>query len=228
MRAKRYSGASPCSRRIDIEVGVVGDQPRGPADLGHDGVAGVDAQPALDAAELRAVADVDAGRADVHALQAVDAVAGGQALAPQRRAFLHRAARLAAIVAIGDVERVLVGQRGLDARPRAHIEADLLAHVAGEHIGREGQDADPEIGDERRVQRSRGRAPASARRRNRAPRRRRSTTRPSARGNAWRLAARCARRSSAPASRRMCSRRSPSIKRSIAWNRSVHTVCGHR
>ena len=65
---------------LDVDVGVVGDQPRRPADLGHHGVAGVDAQPALDAAEIGAVADVDAGRADMHALQAVDAVAGRQAL----------------------------------------------------------------------------------------------------------------------------------------------------
>ena len=58
-------------------------------------------------------------------------------------ALLDRAARLAAIVAIGDVERVFVGQRRLDARPRAHVEADLLAHPAGERIGREGENADP-------------------------------------------------------------------------------------
>ncbi len=136
---------------LDVEVGVVGDQPRRAAELRHHRVAGVDAQAALDAAEIGAVADIDAGRADVHALQAVDAVAGRRALRAQLLGLLGGAARLAAVVAVGDVERVFVGQRRLDARPRAHIETDLLAHVAGQRIGREGEDADPGIGDEGRV-----------------------------------------------------------------------------
>ena len=138
-------------RALDVDVGVVGDQPGGAAELFHDVVAGVDAQPALDAAEIGAAADIDAGRADMHALQAIDAVAGRLAVRAQLLGLLDRAARLAAVVAIGDVERVFVGQRRLDARPRAHIEADLLAHMAGERIGGEGEDADPGIGDERRL-----------------------------------------------------------------------------
>ena len=119
--------------------------------LRHDGVAGVDAQPALDAAEIGAAADIDAGRADMHALQAIDAIAGRLAARTQLLGFLRRAARLAAVVAIGDVERVFIGQRRLDARPRAHIEADLLAHVAGERIRRDGENADQDVGDERRL-----------------------------------------------------------------------------
>ena len=134
-----------------IDLAVIGNQPRRPADLLHDGVAGIDAQPALDAFELRAVADIDAGRADIHALPAIDAIAGGKTFEPKLFALLDGGARLAAVVAIGDIQRVFVGQRGLDARPRAHIGADLLAHVAGERIGRGGQNADPDIGDERRV-----------------------------------------------------------------------------
>lgn len=54
---------------------VVAHQPTRPPDLVHDLVAGVDAQRALDALELRAVANVDAGRADDDAGLAVDAVA---------------------------------------------------------------------------------------------------------------------------------------------------------
>ena len=132
MRTILNTDGSPALAALDVEVGVVGDQSRRTADLRHHGVAGVDAQPALDAAEVRAVADVDAGRADVDALVAVDAVARGLALRPQHGVALHRAARLAAVVAVGDVERVFVGQRGLDARPRTHVEADLFAHQAGE------------------------------------------------------------------------------------------------
>src|SRR5439155_16319625 len=88
---------------LDIKVGIIGDQPRGPADLRHHGIAGIDAKTALDAAEVRPLADVDAGRADMDALQAVDAVADRQPLLAQRRGLLYRNARLAAVIAIGDV-----------------------------------------------------------------------------------------------------------------------------
>ena len=50
----------------------------------------------------------------------------------QRLALLVRPARLAAVVAVGDLQRVLVQHGALDARPGAHVGADLLAHVAGE------------------------------------------------------------------------------------------------
>jgi hypothetical protein len=69
---RRRIGRGPA---LHVDVGIVADQAGGPADLPHDVVAGVDAQGALDAAELDAVADVDAGQADIGALVAVDAVA---------------------------------------------------------------------------------------------------------------------------------------------------------
>ncbi len=72
---------------LDVDIGVVGDQPGGAAELRHHIVAGVDAQPALDAAEAGAVANIDAGRADMHALQAIDAVAGRLARARNCSAF---------------------------------------------------------------------------------------------------------------------------------------------
>ena len=118
---------------LDVVVRVVGDQAARQADALHHVVAGVDAERAIDAFELIAVADVDAHRAGGDALVAVDAMAA----AFPRLALLVRAARLAAIGAIGDHQRVVVDQRRLDARPRAHIGAHLLAHVAGEPVGRE-------------------------------------------------------------------------------------------
>ncbi len=152
-RAHRFvDRALPLLPQLDIDVGVVGDESGWAADFGHHAVASVDAQPALDAAEVGAVADIDAGRADVDALVAVDAVAGRLAMRAQRGILLDRAARLAAIMAVGHVEGVLVGERRLNARPWAHVKADLLAHVAGERIGREGENADPGICDERRLE----------------------------------------------------------------------------
>ena len=65
----------PAMPSLDIDVVVVSYQAGRPTDLLHDGVAGIDAEPALNAAELGAIANVDASRANRHALVAVDAVA---------------------------------------------------------------------------------------------------------------------------------------------------------
>src|SRR6185503_3586494 len=58
------------------------DEPAGAAHLIHDGVAGIDAGGAVHTLHLRAVADVDAGRAHGDTLAAGDAVSesGGGAL----------------------------------------------------------------------------------------------------------------------------------------------------
>jgi hypothetical protein len=47
------------------------------ADLTHFGVASVDAQAALDATKLNSIANIYSSRADINALVAIDAVAGG-------------------------------------------------------------------------------------------------------------------------------------------------------
>ena len=99
------------------------------------------------------MADIDTSRADMHALQTLDAVAGGFALDVQRHSLFQRRARLAAIVAIGDVERIFVGQGRLNARPRAHVDADLFAHPTGERVGRKRQHADESIGRDRSLKR---------------------------------------------------------------------------
>src|SRR5450631_4097736 len=88
---------------VDIDVVVVPDQAGFPADLLHHGIAGIDAEAALDAVELRAVADIDPGRADGNALIAIDAVAGGFAGCPQLVRLLQRRALFAAVVFVGDV-----------------------------------------------------------------------------------------------------------------------------
>src|SRR4029077_16007207 len=111
--------------------------------------AGIDAQAALDAIELRAVANIYAGWADGHALVTIDAIAGDLAKRPQLVRLLQRRAGFAAVVFVGDVERPFVGEGCLDTRPRAHVDADLLAHEAGEQIGRRGQYRDPDIGQHR-------------------------------------------------------------------------------
>src|SRR6266700_6265808 len=89
---------------LDVDVVVVPDQALRPADFLHHGVAGIDAEPALDAFELRTVADIDAGRADRDALITIDAIADLLALRAQFRGLFHREAGLTPIVLIIDVE----------------------------------------------------------------------------------------------------------------------------
>src|SRR6185437_2687641 len=108
-------------------------------------VAGVDAEAAIDAFELGAVADVDPHGAGGDALIAVDAMA-----APvPGLALLVRPARLAAIGAIGHAERIGVGHRALDARPGTHIGANLLAHEPAERVGGESEGGNGCIDDDR-------------------------------------------------------------------------------
>src|SRR3546814_762046 len=109
---------------VDGVLRGVADQPGRVAHLVHDVVAGVDAGAAGDALVLQAVADVDAGRADLHADGAVDAVA--QLLGRECRQRLglgvdvaehDRAGRLQAVVGgagmAGGAEHIVVG--------RAHV-----------------------------------------------------------------------------------------------------------
>ncbi len=113
------------------------------AHLVHHVVTGVDAGGTGDALVLQAVADIDAGRADLHAQGAVDAVAQAQLL--RVGAALARTARLAALRDVGDDQRVLVEHRALEARVGAHVQAYLLAHPAGVAVGGKAVEIDPEI-----------------------------------------------------------------------------------
>src|SRR5690606_2654177 len=107
--------------------GIIGDEITRQADLLHHTVARVDAKRAADAGELLPLADIDAGGADPHAHLAVDAMPP----ALEGRADLGLAARLAPPLLIGDEGGVLVEHRRLEARPGAHVDADLFARPAG-------------------------------------------------------------------------------------------------
>src|SRR3569832_681952 len=88
------AGDSP----LDIDVVVVSDQPRRPADLLHHGIARIDAEAALDADKLSTVANVDTGRTDRHTLVAVDAVADFLAERPQDKDKQHQTTQHTAVV----------------------------------------------------------------------------------------------------------------------------------
>ncbi|MCY1500230.1 hypothetical protein D9M68_342690 [compost metagenome] len=122
--------------------GGVAHQAAGVAHLVHHAVAGVDAGAAADAVELQAVADVDAGRADLHAHLAVDAVA--EAFGAVVAVLPARAAAFAPGGVVGDDQRVLVEHHALEARVGAHVQAHLLAQPAGVEVGGEGEEAQPE------------------------------------------------------------------------------------
>ncbi|MNO94772.1 hypothetical protein D3C76_863990 [compost metagenome] len=124
-------------------LGGVADQPFGVVHLVHDAVAGIDTGGAADALDLQAVTDVDAGRADLHAHGAVDAVT--QALGFVVGIFLARAAGFATARVVGHDQRVLVEHHALEARIRAHVHAHLLTQPTGVAVGGQGEEADPEI-----------------------------------------------------------------------------------
>src|SRR5690606_3240612 len=118
------------------------DEAQRTSDLAHHVIAGIDAEATADAFELRSVADVDSGRADMETGAAVDAVTPPF----PGLAGLVLAARLTPPALIGDDQRMLVLHGGLQPRPGAHIGADLLARPAGQPIGGQGEQAKEEIG----------------------------------------------------------------------------------
>ena len=127
---------------LELVLGRVAHQAAGITHAVHHAVAGVDAGGAGDALVLQALADVDAGRADLYAERAVGAVA--EARGTRIAALLAPAARLAALRVVGDDQGVVVEHRALEARVRAHVLADLLAQEAGVAIGRQAVEQHPE------------------------------------------------------------------------------------
>ena len=64
--------------------------------------------------------------------------------------FLCGPAGLAAMRAVADEQRFVIDHGALDARPGAHVDADLLAGDAAEQVGGQREDAEEQIGDGRR------------------------------------------------------------------------------
>ena len=95
-----------------------------------------------DALVLQAVADVDAGGADLDAQAAVDAAA--QAQGGRVGLLGARAARITSFLVVGDDHRVLVEHRALETGVRTHVGADLLAQEAGVAPQGKGVEEEPE------------------------------------------------------------------------------------
>nr|GEU28321.1 hypothetical protein [Tanacetum cinerariifolium] len=125
----RAPGAAPHGAGAELlgqrALGAVADQAARCGNLVHHAVAGVHAGGAADALVLQAVADVDAGGADLHAQRTVDAGA-----ARIDRTFCKGATGLAAGAVVGDDQGVAVEHRALEAGVRAHVFAHLFAHPA--------------------------------------------------------------------------------------------------
>src|SRR5690606_18451895 len=117
--------------------------------------------------DLQAITDVDAGRADLHAGKAIDAIAEGPGIAGGGRICRGQGhaggeaglaiatsgvglqpspmpARFAARHVVADDQGVAIEHRALEARIRAHVFAYLLAQVAGIAVGGEAIEKDPE------------------------------------------------------------------------------------
>jgi hypothetical protein len=98
-------------------------------------VAGIHAGGALNALELQAVANINAGGADLNAQAAIHTVA--------QRVFLGRllegAAGFATFMIIGNDQRVLVEHDALEAAIGTHVQTDLFTEPSGIHVGEHGK-----------------------------------------------------------------------------------------
>jgi len=103
----------------------------------HDLIAGIDAESAVDALVLQAIANIDAGRTNLDADAAIDAVAGIGGRMPG-------AARFAALPVVARVGRRRVEHDALETRVRAHVLTDRLAGQSGLNIGEGGVENQPE------------------------------------------------------------------------------------
>src|SRR5690606_21172586 len=103
---------------LQFVFGCVADEAARIAHLVHHRITAVDAQCAVDALVLQAVADIDAGGADLHADLAVDAIP--EIDAARVNAFLARTARITAPGVIRHDQRVGVEHHRLEARIRTH------------------------------------------------------------------------------------------------------------
>jgi len=146
------------SRLSQSQVGfrVVAHQATRETHLVHDGVAGVDAQSAGDALVLKAIADVDTGRTNLHAEVAVDAVAVSQCLAlgqgAQAGARRHASrGTLAAFAVVMHAERGGLVHRPLETTVRADEGADMFAQHARGDKGRKGQGDGGDVSGGRRL-----------------------------------------------------------------------------
>jgi len=123
-------------------LGGVTDQPFRVTHLFHHLVAAIHACAAADAFVLQPVPDVDAGRADLDADAAIDAVAEAFRASIDRPAA--RAAGVASACIVGNDQRVRIEHDALEARIRTHVLAHLLAHEARVAPGGESVEQHPE------------------------------------------------------------------------------------
>src|SRR3974390_536304 len=80
-------GFSALLTSANVLIVIVGDETGCAADLRHHGIAGVNAKPALDTAEIWTVANVYAGGTNIDALPAIDAITRRQAMFMQCGCF---------------------------------------------------------------------------------------------------------------------------------------------
>src|SRR5574343_902291 len=123
-------------------LGHVANQALLVAELLHDAVAHVDTGGAADALVLQALADVDAGGANLDTQAAVHA--GAQTRLRRVDLLGAWAARLATLLVVADDQRVLLEHRALEAGVGAHVLAHLLAHVARIAVGGKAIEQHPE------------------------------------------------------------------------------------
>ena len=110
--------------------------------LVHDLVTRIDTGRAADALVLQAIADIDAGRANLDANTTIDAVPLGKGL--WIHALLACTTRLSTSLIVGDRQRIRIEHHALEARIGTHVLANLLPHDPREEICKTAVEEDPE------------------------------------------------------------------------------------
>src|SRR5690606_24959833 len=106
---------------LQLAFGGVADQAAGVAHFVHDRITGVDTRGAPDALHLQTIANVDAGRAHLHAELAIDAIT--KADFGRFHVTFARATVFATGDVVGDGQGVFVEHYALEPRIRAHVHA---------------------------------------------------------------------------------------------------------
>src|SRR5579859_2730910 len=115
------------------------DEVRGTPGFFHHIIAGIDAGRAADAFHLGAIADVYPRGADIHALEAVDAIARRFRFFPA-----ELFPRLSPLIVVGDDHRVAVQQHALQPSVGADRRADLFPEIGIHCIEDSREDQHPE------------------------------------------------------------------------------------
>src|SRR5690554_6511134 len=125
-------------------LGGVANQAFWVTHFAHDLVTDINAGSTADAGNLQSIANVNAGRTDLHTQGAINTVAKPHGLVVG--ILFAGATILPALGIVGNNQGVLVEHHTLEAGVGTHVNTDLFAQETCSQVGHYGEETDPEIG----------------------------------------------------------------------------------